>query len=80
VWVTISTEFVLPTYNAISYHDVYFTPEGVGHPELADLAWQIDPLMLDEEYPELIPNVTGGYVIGAFEVLNEASGELSKGK
>jgi len=65
-WVTISTEFVEPSWNAISYHDVHFTyPDGVGA-KFPDLAWTIETPRIDKA--EAIPNVTGGYVIGSFDV------------
>lgn len=65
-WVTISTEFVEPFWNAISYHDVHFTyPDGTGV-RFPDLAWKMETPMIEEA--ETIPNVTGGYVIGSFDV------------
>ncbi len=65
-WVTISSEFVEPFWNAISYNDVHFTyADGTGV-KLPDLTWMMDTPVLEEA--ETIPKVTGGYVIGSFEV------------
>jgi hypothetical protein len=65
-WVTISTEFVEPLWNSISYHDVHFTyPDGMGV-EFPDLAWTMETPVIDDA--EEISNVTGGYVIGSFDV------------
>lgn len=65
-WVTISTEFVEPSWNSISYHDVHFTyPEGIGV-KFPDLAWTMETPVIEKA--ETIPNVTGGYVIGSFDV------------
>ena len=67
-WVTINTEFVEPSWNSISYHDVHFTyprSKGVNFP---DLTWKMDTPAIEK--PEAIPNVTGGYVIGGFDVYN----------
>jgi len=65
-WVIISTEFVEPSWNAISYHDVHFTyPDGGGF-RFPNLIWVIETPMIDRA--EAIPNVTGGYVIGSFDV------------
>jgi hypothetical protein len=67
-WLTVSTEFVVATWNAISYRDAHFT-YSQGEPASApDLAWWVDTPVLHDAEPELIPNVTGGYVIGAFDV------------
>ncbi len=68
-WVTISTEFVERSWNSIHYHDVHFTYPNSGLiQKLPELAWVIDTPFIDKA--ELIPNVTGGYVIGAFDVFD----------
>jgi hypothetical protein len=65
-WVTISTEFVEPSWNAISYHDVHFTyPDGMGD-KFSDLTWKMETPVIARA--DTIPNVTGGYVIGSFDV------------
>jgi hypothetical protein len=67
-WVTINTEFVEPSWNSISYQDVHFTyPKGkdVKFPELA---WIMTTPVIDRA--EAIPNVTGGYVIGSFDIFD----------
>jgi len=68
-WVTITTEFVEPNWNGISYKDVHFTyPKQILGPRLPDFKWQ----MTTESIPraDTIQNVTGGYVIGSFELFN----------
>lgn len=68
-WVTITTEFVLPLWNAIEYEDVHFT-----YPELPDTEWFPDLYWALEtptiEKAHTIEDVTGGYVIGSFEIIN----------
>lgn len=75
-WVTINTEFVEPSWNYISYKDVHFTYpvtpipsyHPVAVPVLPDLTWNMETPFI--EHAEKIPNVTGGYVIGNFDVYN----------
>ena len=65
-WVTITTEFVLPRYNAIFYDDVHFTYPATY--EKPDLYWWLKtPVLLRADQ---IPNVTGGYVVASFDVIN----------
>jgi hypothetical protein len=65
-WVTISTEFVEPSWNSISYHDVHFTyPDWIGV-KFPDLVWRMESPLIDKA--ESILNVTGGYIIGSFDV------------
>jgi hypothetical protein len=65
-WVTINTEFVEPSWNYITYHDVHFTyPSGKSF-KLPDLNWRIETPEIQRA--DTIPNVTGGYVIGRFDV------------
>ncbi len=67
--VTITTEFILPAYNAIWYKDVRFTyPEGVWEAVIPHLYWEMETPTI--ERPTSIPNVTGGYVVGSFEIIN----------
>jgi hypothetical protein len=65
-WITINTEFVEPSRNYITYHDVHFTyPSGKSF-KLPDLNWKIETPVIPKA--DSIPNVTGGYVIGSFDV------------
>jgi hypothetical protein len=71
-WVTITTEFVLPTWNAIEYEDVHFTypdfPDTIKPMPIPSLGWEmITPRI---EKAETIRNVTGGYVVGSFDIIN----------
>jgi len=72
-WVTITTEFVLPTWNAIEYDDVHFTyPENI-EPideliDLPSLKWVITTPII--ESADTIINVTGGYVVGSYDIIN----------
>jgi len=68
-WVTINTEFILPMWNAIVYRDVHFTyPELKIFQEFPHLKWQFITPVIDKA--ESILNVTGGYVIGSFDIIN----------
>jgi hypothetical protein len=65
-WVTISTLFILPRWNAIEYNDVHFTyPESITIP-IPRLRWEMYTPILEEA--AFIPDVTGGYVVGSFEI------------
>ncbi len=68
-WVTITTEFILRNWNAMYYDDVHFTygEEPIGT-VLPWLGWD----MTSPEVPEAvrIPDVTGGYVVASFAVLD----------
>jgi len=66
-WVTITTEFVLPAWNAIEYEDVRFTyPDKTGFAHLPFLKWEMEtPYIMNAD---TILNVTGGYVVGSFNV------------
>jgi hypothetical protein len=67
-WVTITTEFVEPFWNSISYHDVHFTyPDSMGR-ILPDLNWKMESTVISRA--DTIRNVTGGYIIGSFDVYN----------
>lgn len=70
-WVTINTEFVERAWNAIAYNDVHFNYNGELIAASPDLSWMIETPWIDKA--ELIPNVTGGYVTGSFEVLDPES-------
>lgn len=68
--VTITTEFILPRWNSIWYRKVCFTypDELVGPIPIPDLRWEMETLVVENAYS--IPNVTGGYVLGSFDVIN----------
>jgi len=71
-WVTITTEFVLPSWNGMRYNDVHFTyPDAKTLLKLPELAWQL--VTPNIRKAEAIPNVTGGYVIGSFEIYDPAA-------
>lgn len=72
--VTISTEFVLPSWNAMAYSNVHWTYPGDGKsvkrgPAFVDIAWNIETPALSVE-DRLPNNVTGGFVVGAFELID----------
>lgn len=68
-WVTITTDFVLPAWNAIKYEDVHFTyPKQKIIVKVPNLHWALDTPMIEKAHA--IQDVTGGYVLGAFEILN----------
>jgi hypothetical protein len=72
--VTITTEFILPTWNSISYDDIYFTYPDFAF-DLTPITWvMITPELAEAEY---IPNVTGGYVVGSFDLIDP---ELPQGE
>jgi hypothetical protein len=64
-WVTINTELVESSWNSISYHDVHFTYPKIGV-IWPDLVWNIETPVIEKAVA--IPNVTGGYVIGSFDL------------
>ncbi|UCG55150.1 MAG: hypothetical protein JSV32_02750 [Dehalococcoidia bacterium] len=68
-WVTITTEFVLPSWNAIWYKDVKFTyPRWRIEPYVPELHWEIKSPLIKEA--SKIQDVTGGYVLGSFNVIS----------
>jgi len=75
-WITITTEFVLPYWNGIYYRDVYFT-----YPDLILpfpwFRWYMETPVLD--LPKPIPNITGGYVIGAFDLVSTEASQQQQG-
>jgi hypothetical protein len=70
-WITITTEFVEQSWNYISYHDVHFSYPKEQFRKLPDIAWRIETPQIEKA--DLIPNVTGGYVIGSFDVFDPES-------
>lgn len=70
--VTITTEFILRNWNAMSYDDVHFTyPDGVAGSRWPAISWDIRSKKVDNAAS--IPNVTGGYVVASFDLLDEAA-------
>jgi len=68
-WVTITTEFVLPTWNAMEYEEVRFTyPKEITLLKVPSLYWAIETPTIEKAHA--IQDVTGGYVIGAFDIVN----------
>jgi len=72
-WITITTEFVLPYWNAMTYSDVHFTyPRTMERVKAAEIAWKVTtPEIRDASK---IQDVTGGYVIGAFDIVRAEGG------
>ena len=66
-WVTITTEFVLPFWNAMEYSDVKFT-----YPHVESvyplLKWEMKTPRIEKA--DTINNVTGGYVVGSYNIIN----------
>jgi len=67
-YVTITTEFVLPFWNAISYKDVHFTYPAGKWIRIPDVSWRLETPVLKDA--DRIQDIVGGYVIGSFEVVN----------
>jgi hypothetical protein len=67
-WVTITTEFVLASWNAITYSDVHFTYPRTVEVEQAELKWAIRTPFVEEL--KTLQDVTGGYVVGSFRVVD----------
>lgn len=68
-WVTITTEFILPGWNAIQYSNVHFTyPDSKKGKLMPSIKWKIETPLLEKA--SAIPNVTGGYVVGSFDIIN----------
>lgn len=68
-WITITTEFILRNWNAISYEDVHFTyPPGTRFSVIPNISWEMRSELVPRA--ERIPNVSGGYVIAGFTILD----------
>jgi hypothetical protein len=66
--VAINTEFILQRWNAISYSDVNFTyPQGKSV-KVPNISWSMETPKIQNA--SKIPNVTGGYVIGSFDIID----------
>ena len=66
-WVTITTEFVEPSWNSISYKDVHFTYPDILRKPLPWFRWELKTAPVRETN---IPNISGGYVVGAFDLID----------
>jgi len=67
-WVTITTEFVLPGWNAMSYKNVHFTYPKTGlFFKLPEIKWEMKTPMIENS--DKIPDITGGYIIGSFDII-----------
>ena len=77
--VTITTEFVLPSWNAMTYSDVHFTygSDGKPGPKFAKVSWNVRTPQL-QNLERLPNNVTGGFVVGAFELVQPEQGRNSQ--
>jgi hypothetical protein len=76
-WVTITTEFVLPAVNAITYDNVYFTPYyEVPCCYFPSLSWEM--LTPEIQNAESILNVCGGHVVGAFDIIDPELGAIAE--
>jgi len=64
--VVVTTEFILASWNAMSYSDVHFTYPDIGKP-FPDIYWKVETPYIDGA--EKIKNVTGGYLLGRFELI-----------
>jgi hypothetical protein len=66
-WIIITTELILPEEAPMEYSDVHFTyPTSGGAVVFPWLSWEVQTQTL--ENAETIPNVTGGYIIGSFDI------------
>ncbi|WP_152555601.1 hypothetical protein [Methylomarinum vadi] len=67
--ITITTEFILRNWNAINYSDVHFTyPDGSIQTVFPDISWDFrSPVVAGAAQ---IANVTGGYVVASFDVID----------
>jgi hypothetical protein len=71
-WVTVTTEFILPTWNAMEYSNVKFTyPKTMVSKDFPSLKWVIKTPLID--HADTIVNVTGGYVVGSYKIVNSQS-------
>lgn len=68
--VTVTAELTLPSWNSIAIKNLYFTYPDAKAMILPFLRWEIKTPFLEKA--ERIRNVTGGYVIGSFDIVNMA--------
>jgi len=84
--VTITTDFIVPTWNAISYSNVRFTypfapPAGSEGPAASEGEGDLLPAFRwNVQTPDLtntdIPNIRGGFVVGSFDIFDTTGQEL----
>jgi hypothetical protein len=67
-WIAITTEFILPKSNAMSYSDVRFTYPRTGAQKIPGILWSVDTPIIRNA--NKIVNVTGGYVVGSFAIVD----------
>lgn len=68
-WVTITTEFILRNWNAMQYDNVYFTyPDRIVGKVIAPVSWKIESSKVAKA--DKIPDVTGGYVVARFDIID----------
>ncbi|HMK56391.1 MAG TPA: hypothetical protein VK448_07130 [Dissulfurispiraceae bacterium] len=73
-WVTVTTEFILPYWNSIHYNNIYFTyPERDKLRKVPSIKWKVESPVIEKA--GAIRNVTGGYVIGSFNIINRKMAE-----
>lgn len=71
-WVTVNTEVVLqyPLQGGIGFRNIYFKyPEHGYTIDFPSFDLQLISPLLKQEEPSRIPNVSGGYVIGSFDLI-----------
>jgi len=66
--VTITTEFILQNWNGLWYDDVHFTYPGKG-PVSPKFGWDVRAVELPNTN---IRDITGGYLVGSFEIFDVA--------
>ncbi len=71
-WITITTEFILPNWNAIKYNNVHFTyPKRIEKVDFPSINWEIkSPRLVNAD---TILHVTGGYLVGSFNIITQDS-------
>jgi hypothetical protein len=68
-WITITTEFILPYWNAIKYSDVHFTfRKTIDRVAIPSIEWAMTSPKIEDA--DKIINVTGGYIIGNYNIIN----------
>lgn len=68
-YVTVTAEYLLPRWNAVKFDSVYFTYNDVGGKyHFGPFGWIVKSPSIDNATK--IRNITGGYVVGAFTVVD----------
>jgi hypothetical protein len=77
--VTITSQFVVPTWNAISYSNVHFTYPDISGVLMPAFNWTIrTPSVGPEDLRN--PDITGGNVVGSFEIFADPNGQEPLGE